>query len=198
MCYFWSLQCHSPVPPRTREHRASIGKGEMSLTMCGCFQLTSEACYKYSDGAHCAHRCLPEKTNRCKRVSRLNLDILSRAITRATQVGGSITERAQTACLHLLTTISVTVTGIFFQMSAIFFSENRDHCVWRPRWQTEWQIRSETIAPTPPWAPDNISMATVAWAAHKAFFFFFPFNSSGTVNQKKKLNWTGILRDVAQ
>lgn len=40
--------------PRTTEHKASIGNREMSLTMCGCFQLTSEACYKYSDVAHCA------------------------------------------------------------------------------------------------------------------------------------------------
>ena len=50
-----------PLPPPMREHRASIGKGEMSFTMCGCFQLTSEACYEYSDVAHCAHRCSPEK-----------------------------------------------------------------------------------------------------------------------------------------
>ncbi len=40
--------------PRTREHKASTGKREMSLTMCGCFQLTSEACYKYSNATHCA------------------------------------------------------------------------------------------------------------------------------------------------
>lgn len=36
------------------EHRASIAEREMSLAKCGCFQLTSEACYKYSNGAHCA------------------------------------------------------------------------------------------------------------------------------------------------
>lgn len=39
--------------PCTREHEASIRKGEMSLTMCGCLQLTSEARYKYSDVTHC-------------------------------------------------------------------------------------------------------------------------------------------------
>lgn len=49
----------------TREHEASIGKREMSLTMCGRVQLTSEARYKYSDVAHCPSLMLCRTQNLC-------------------------------------------------------------------------------------------------------------------------------------
>lgn len=70
---------HSDVihPPLcTGEHEASIGKREMSLTMCGCFQLTSEASYEYSDVAHCAPFAR-WNINRCNHEFWLNLNILS-------------------------------------------------------------------------------------------------------------------------
>ena len=51
---FWITPMSFSHPLSTREHKASIENAVMSLTMCGCFQLTSEACYKYSDAAHCA------------------------------------------------------------------------------------------------------------------------------------------------
>lgn len=49
----------------TREHEASIGKREMSLTMCGHVQLTSEARYKYSDVAHYPSLMLCRTQNLC-------------------------------------------------------------------------------------------------------------------------------------
>ena len=64
---------HPSLP--TREHKASLGKREMSLTMCGWFQLTSEAFYKYSDVAHCA-LMLNRTRNSCKCKSGLGLNML--------------------------------------------------------------------------------------------------------------------------
>lgn len=109
--------------PRTREHKASIGKRKMSLTMCGCFQLTSEASYKYSNAAHCAPLLSGTQTDA----------IANSDSTRAHSPDphvctskGSITEWMSTVCPYLIIIIFVTVViGRLSQMSAIFSEEGQ-------------------------------------------------------------------------
>lgn len=105
--------------PRTREHKASIGKREMSLTMCGCFQLTSEARYKYSDAAHCAPLA-HWNTNRCNHKSWLNLNILYFPELHVCNASRAPLLSERWKCVYLIITIFVTV------VSGRNFSDVRD------------------------------------------------------------------------
>lgn len=160
--------------PHTGEHKASIGKREMSLTMCGCFQLTSEACYKYSDAAHCAPLA-QGNTNKCNHESRLNLNILE--YTRATCV--RVTQAGlhywMNVCPYLIITIFVAVVAgrNFSDGSHISREGTIVFGALLTDWMTDLQWDDHTNSVM---SPNKISMVTVAQAARK------PFIPSGTVN----------------
>lgn len=116
------------------EHKASIGKRKMSLTMCGCFQLTSEASYKYSDAAHCSPLLSGTQTDA---ITNSDSTWIHSPDPHVCKSKGSITERMSTVCPYLIIIIFVTVvTGGLSQMSTIFHEEGL-LCL-EPCWQTEW------------------------------------------------------------
>lgn len=160
--------------PRTREHKASIGNREMSLTMCGCFQLTSEACYKYSDAAHCAPLLSGTQTD---------------AITNPDSTWIYTVQYFPEP--HACVCMPVMEAGLHYRMNndsvSVSYNYNlcyccscweefltcqpyfwrRDYCVLEPCWQTEWQICIETIAPTLSWAQTKSPW----WWEHTSLLF---------------------------
>lgn len=122
----------------TREHEASIGKREMSLTMCGHVQLTSQARYKYSDVAHCPSMMLCGTQNLCDHGGPAWAECTSsHPHVCARNASGCMSEQTRTLYLYLIITAAVAGRDFFFPkyMSAIFFRAGRS--VLEPRRQTE-------------------------------------------------------------
>lgn len=156
--------------PRTREHKASIGKREMSLTMCGCFQLTSEACYTYSEAAHCALMLSRRQTD-----AAMNPDWILTWMYFA-HVCTSNTSRA--LLLNEVDSVSLSYNynlcccccwKEFFRCQPYF--PRRDYCVRNPAdrrqiWTADlqWDDRTNSVM-----SPNKISMVTVTQAARKSF-----------------------------
>lgn len=115
----------------TREHEASIGKREMSLTMCGRVQLTSEACYKYSDVAHCPSLMLCRTQNLCDRGGPAQAECTcSHPRVCARNASGCISEQTQTLYLYLIITAAVAGRDFFFpQIHVSHIFPRREECV---------------------------------------------------------------------
>lgn len=152
------------------EHRASIAEREMSLTKCGCFQLTSEACYKYSNGAHCAP--LHSGTQTDVIVNSDSTWIYFRSVREP----GSITEWSSPMFSYLIITIFVTVVAgmNFSDVSHIFWEGTIVLYSVEPPltdWVTDLQRDDHTNSIS---RPNKISMVTSS--STRAFC------SSGTVS----------------
>lgn len=156
----------------------------MSLTMCGCFQLTSEACYKYSDAAHCAHRCSPEK----------NKQMQSRVPTQLGYTVPSHNTSNASGGLHYGTSADSVSSSpnynlcycyrdFFSDVSHIFFREQGPLCWEAPLtdWMTDPQRdnRTDSAMSTRQHLHGDCSVSSTQG-------FFFSFNFSRTVNPKKK------------
>lgn len=144
--------------PCTWEHKASTGKREVPLTMCCCFQLTSEACYKYSDPAHCAPLLGGTQTDAIMTPASTWIYFREPGSCANVSTAASLNEHRQCACLYRIITIFVTVLlGEIFQMSAIFSERGLLFGATLTDWMTDLQWDDHTNSLI---RPNKISMVT--------------------------------------